>query len=170
MKPRARWALLGACGLLLAAGCGRPVLRLADPSLGDYYTKDEFKRLRQEQRDEYCDDLAKQDSSYVAALGDLRLALAETDARRERAGAAADSLTRLADSLSAVLAEARAHAPARGLWSAYVVRPGDCLWRIAADDRGYGDGRAWRRIYEANRARIRDPDLIYPGQEFQIPR
>ena len=25
------------------------------------------------------------------------------------------------------------------------------------------------RIYEANRDRIRDPDLIYPGQVFTVP-
>lgn len=170
MTSRARWALLGTLGVMLAAGCGRPVLRLADPSLGDYYTDEEFKRLRQEQRDEYCNELANQDSSYVAALADLRSALAEIDARRERAASAADSLTRLGDSLSAQLAAARSRAPAQRVWSSYAVRPGDCLWRIAADERGYGDGRAWRRIYEANRDAIRDPDLIYPGQEFQIPR
>jgi nucleoid-associated protein YgaU len=106
----------------------------------------------------------------VAALSDLRSALAGIGARREHAAAAADSLDRLADSLSARVAEARSRAPAVRARSSYTVRPGDCLWRIAADDRGYGDGRAWRRIYEANRGVIRDPDLIYPGQEFQIPR
>lgn len=47
------------------------------------------------------------------------------------------------------------------------VIPGDTLWDIAA--REYGDPTIWRRIYEANRGQIRDPDLIYPGQVFDIP-
>ena len=33
----------------------------------------------------------------------------------------------------------------------------------------YGDANKWRRIYEANKAHIKDPDLIYPGQQLKIP-
>lgn len=33
----------------------------------------------------------------------------------------------------------------------------------------YGDGSKWRRIYDANRDVIDDPDLIYPGQRLKIP-
>lgn len=50
----------------------------------------------------------------------------------------------------------------------YRVKEGDCLWFIA---RAYlGRGREWREIYAANRDQIRNPDLIYPGQVFTIPR
>jgi len=45
----------------------------------------------------------------------------------------------------------------------------DCLWRIAEYDFIYGDPWAWRRIYNANRDTIKDPDLIYPGQRLIIP-
>lgn len=48
-----------------------------------------------------------------------------------------------------------------------VVRPGNSLWRIAR--RSYGQGVLFTVIYRANRAQIRDPDLIYPGQVFTIP-
>lgn len=48
-----------------------------------------------------------------------------------------------------------------------VVR-GNSLWRIA--ERIYGRGLRYTVIYEANRAQIRDPDLIYPGQVFYLPR
>ena len=41
-----------------AAGCGKPVLRVADASLGDYYTQEEYQKLRKEQREEYCRELA----------------------------------------------------------------------------------------------------------------
>lgn len=49
-----------------------------------------------------------------------------------------------------------------------VVQPGNSLWRIAR--RTLGEGVRYTVIYEANRDRIRDPDLIYPGQIFEIPR
>ena len=52
------------------------------------------------------------------------------------------------------------------------VRPtssskGDSLSLIAK--REYGDANKWRAIYEANKQLIKDPDLIYPGQELKIP-
>ena len=49
----------------------------------------------------------------------------------------------------------------------YVVAKGDSLSRIA--ERAYGDGSKWRKIYEANKDIIKDPDLIYPGQALRIP-
>lgn len=48
-----------------------------------------------------------------------------------------------------------------------VVQPGNSLWRIAR--RAYGRGAQYTVIYEANASQIRDPDLIYPGQIFEIP-
>lgn len=48
-----------------------------------------------------------------------------------------------------------------------IVQPGNSLWRIAR--RTYGRGISFTTIYEANRDRIRDPDLIYPGQVFDLP-
>jgi len=48
-----------------------------------------------------------------------------------------------------------------------VVQPGNSLWRIAR--RTYGAGVSYTTIYQANADRIRDPDLIYPGQVFRLP-
>lgn len=50
----------------------------------------------------------------------------------------------------------------------YVVVSGDSLSKIAK--RHYGDMNQWRRIYDANRDQIKDPDLIHPGQKLRIPR
>lgn len=49
-----------------------------------------------------------------------------------------------------------------------VVQPGNSLWRLAR--RTLGEGTRYTVIYQANRDRIRDPDLIYPGQVFEVPR
>ncbi len=48
-----------------------------------------------------------------------------------------------------------------------VVQPGNSLWRIAR--RLSGDGFNYVYIFEANQAQIRDPDIIYPGQVFEVP-
>lgn len=48
-----------------------------------------------------------------------------------------------------------------------VVEPGNSLWRIARNV--YGSGFRYTTIYEQNRDQIRDPDLIYPGQVFELP-
>ena len=48
-----------------------------------------------------------------------------------------------------------------------VVEPGNSLWRIARQI--YGSGVEYMAIYQANRDQIRDPNLIYPGQVFEIP-
>jgi nucleoid-associated protein YgaU len=51
--------------------------------------------------------------------------------------------------------------------SKVVVQPGHSLWRIARQ--AYGGGVLYTLIYTANAEQIRDPDLIYPGQVFQVP-
>ena len=47
------------------------------------------------------------------------------------------------------------------------VQPGSTLWAIAKES--YGAGIEYFKVFEANKERIRDPDLIYPGQVFEIP-
>ena len=49
----------------------------------------------------------------------------------------------------------------------YVVR-GDNLWNIARAH--YGEGWHHTKIFNANKDQIRDPDLIYPGQVFSLPK
>jgi nucleoid-associated protein YgaU len=55
----------------------------------------------------------------------------------------------------------------RGPARRYTVRKGDTLSAIAK--REYGDANDWRRIYEANRDQLDNPDLIRPGQVLTIP-
>ena len=49
----------------------------------------------------------------------------------------------------------------------YEVVSGDSLSKIAK--REYGNANEWKRIYEANRDILKDPDKIYPGQKLKIP-
>ena len=48
------------------------------------------------------------------------------------------------------------------------VQPGLTLWAIAREN--FGDGVMYVQVFEANRDKIKDPDLIYPGQVFTGPK
>ena len=50
----------------------------------------------------------------------------------------------------------------------YTVKSGDTLSDLAM--RCYGDASAYMRIYEANRTRLDNPDVIHPGMVLTIPR
>jgi nucleoid-associated protein YgaU len=77
------------------------------------------------------------------------------------------------DAKGKVLARLEVHfarsVPLRGIapGSLVVVRPGNSLWRIAR--RSYGSGFKYTVIYDANRNQIRNQDMIFPGQVFQLP-
>jgi len=47
------------------------------------------------------------------------------------------------------------------------VQPGLTLWAIAEER--FGSGILYVQVFEANKDKIRDPDLIYPGQVFTVP-
>lgn len=61
----------------------------------------------------------------------------------------------------------QAAAKAEGPIKSITVQAGATLWAIARDR--YGDGTLYLRVVEANGDSIRDPDLIYPGQVFDLP-
>jgi nucleoid-associated protein YgaU len=49
----------------------------------------------------------------------------------------------------------------------YTVVSGDSLSKIAK--KIYGDASRWKEIFEANKDKIKNPDLIHPGQVLSIP-
>lgn len=93
-------------------------------------------------------------AAYPRAVGAIELRLDEIAAN----GA-------VARQVAAPLAPPGAVLAATG---SYVVQRGNCLWLIAR--RIYGEGIRYTAIYRANRGQIRDPDLIYPGQQFTLPK
>jgi nucleoid-associated protein YgaU len=62
---------------------------------------------------------------------------------------------------------ARPEAKAEPETKSYTVKSGDSLWKIS--EQMYGNGNDWRRIYEANKDRIQNPDVIQPGWVLTIP-
>ena len=52
-------------------------------------------------------------------------------------------------------------------FSIYVVQQDDWLWKISRNE--YGTALSWDKIYEANKEKINNPNMIFPGQELIIP-
>lgn len=44
----------------------------------------------------------------------------------------------------------------------------ECLWNISGRKDIYGDPYKWKKIYKANKDKISDPNLIFPGQTLRI--
>lgn len=59
------------------------------------------------------------------------------------------------------------NSPAPSTNKTYTVVKGDCLWNIAK--KFYGNGSKYTVIYDANKSKIKNPNLIYPGQVLTIP-
>jgi nucleoid-associated protein YgaU len=67
------------------------------------------------------------------------------------------------------IAALKAKMPAN-IYDQYTVIRGDYLWKISKKDEIYGDAYQWILIYCVNKDQIKDPDLIYPEQIFNIAR
>ncbi|GAB4290140.1 MAG: hypothetical protein Kow0096_03480 [Thiohalomonadaceae bacterium] len=104
------------------------------------------------------DGLIKQAEEAMAA-GDYAKAIALAEEARRQAEAA----------LAQHEAE-MAKMGAAGSASSYEVMRGDSLWRISGKSEIYGNPYQWPLIYKANRDKIKDADLIYPGQMLAIDR
>lgn len=91
-----------------------------------------------------------------------------SDANRGPMGAAGPSSSSSSSAdYSDVTGGSSSEAPAASSTQSYTVKSGDSLSKIAKHF--YGDGNKWHQIYEANRDKIKNPDLIHPGQELTIP-
>jgi nucleoid-associated protein YgaU len=67
-------------------------------------------------------------------------------------------------------APAPAPAPVARPEETYTVVRGDHLWGISSRPKIYGNPYQWPLLFKANRDKIRDADLIEPGQVFTIDR
>jgi hypothetical protein len=72
-----------------------------------------------------------------------------------------------ADSKPKVSAQNNRSAESAPKVKTYTVKKGDCLWNIAK--KYYGNGSKYPTIFNANKDKINNPNLIYPGQVLTIP-
>jgi nucleoid-associated protein YgaU len=161
-------ALAGICVLAAA-----PPARAEgyDLEKGDYLTAEEYKKLSKDEAVAYCQRLAQeidiQNDNAAAANAQLADIDAEIAALRDRLAEARSASEPLASEVAELERKLK---ELTDLPRSYEVVAGDWLMKISEQSRIYGDGRQWGRIYRANRDKIRDPNLIYPGQILLIPR
>lgn len=144
---------------------------------GDFQTVtdrlDALKALQPEDAAEIDEKIAAAQYNHAMQIeesGDIQRALylfQEAQRRNPNLGEAAFAIERVQNKLAApppAAAAMRTEAPAD---RTYTVESGDSLSAIA--ERMYGSANEWRKIFEANRDQIDNPDLIHPGQVLRIP-
>ena len=72
-----------------------------------------------------------------------------------------------ADGEATIIEETKREASSAPKAQTYTVKAGDCLWTIAK--KYYNDGARYKDIYEANKDKLKSPNLIYPRQELILP-
>ncbi len=103
---------------------------------------------------------------YDKALDLANKALAQAELAQQQAAA---ENQKFLDRTSSDIDESMASGSGAGADNYTVVR-GDNLWNISGKSDIYGDPYQWPLIFKANRSQIKDPDLIFPGQNFAIDR
>jgi nucleoid-associated protein YgaU len=149
-----KYTALIAIVLSLAVGCastpeGEDPVAMAQAAIADAKAaNEEAKAAGAEWRDT---DALIQEAEAALEAGDTGKAIQLAEQARRQAENA--------------LAQMREQENAMGQ---YTVMAGDSLWAISGKSEVYGNPYQWPLIYKANRDKIQDADLIYPGQEFDI--
>lgn len=158
----------------LVTGCAPKITRTADPSEGDYFTEEEYQKLKKDQREVYCADLL---AAYREAQDCVDEASADLSLENAAIGDLEDVLAGLTPRLMSLRGEVDALqseiAYFEGLPRVYTVEKGDFLSKIAGMEEVYADPLKWKRIYRANKDALdgfSDPNLIYPDWSLTIPR
>ncbi|MGY4628754.1 LysM peptidoglycan-binding domain-containing protein [Bradyrhizobium sp. USDA 4486] len=127
---------------------------------------------RQEARQaERPDDKSDVVASLPSAAPHLASALERPSARTRLMGTPKPKVLARAPAANAVASASPAEvfnaAPAEA-GSSRVISRGDSLWALSR--LAYGDGARYAVIFNANRDKIHNPNLIYPGQTVVLPK
>ena len=109
-------------------------------------------------------------SDLDGQIDDVRSQISDLDSQINRVRSEISGLNQQVSSTQGDLTRAKDELERVRYPDSYTVIKGDCLWNIAKKDYIYNDPFKWPRIYEANKDKIKDPDLIYPKQVFTIIR
>ncbi len=170
MIHRAGFALV-AVGLFSLLGCSGGVDRQVDVSAGEYYTPEEVQKLDKDQYQSYCASLDQELQTVSESASDAKTQADQTQTQVAAVQAEVKKLesdynSKKAD-VDAVQSEIDYY---EGLPKVWTVKEGEFLYGISALEEIYADPLKWPRIYRANKDKIEDPNLIYPGWELTIPR
>ena len=177
MRTTARLFSVALLSIGLITGCASTDesaddVLLAEQAIADAKAANaEAKAVNAEWRD--TGKLIEQAEEKLAA-GDTAAAIAlaneaEAQARAAIAQAEAENKKFLnANAESSAIEDSSSDRGIPGRVSSYSVVRGDNLWNISGKDEVYADPYQWPLIYKTNRDKIKDADLIHPGQVLDI--
>lgn len=138
----------------------------ADAKALNYEWRDTGKLIEEAEKKLAAGDEAGAKSLAAEALAQAQTAKAQAEAENKKF---LENNASTSDSASASSSSAGAAAAAAGgRVSSYSVVRGDNLWNISGKEEVYANPYQWPLIYKTNRDKIKDADLIYPGQVFDI--
>ncbi len=115
--------------------------------------------------DQAEEKLAAGDTASAIALANE----AEAQARAAIAQAEAENKKFLNSAAESAISDSSSSSGIpEGRVGSYSVVRGDNLWNISGKDEVYADPYQWPLIYKTNRDKIKDADLIHPGQVLDI--
>lgn len=142
-----------------------------DVSKGQFYTEAEYQKLSKKDRQAYCDALAAEAQKQASRLKEIQGNLSE---ERKKIQDLKDRIKEIDQQLQPVESQVadleNQIKQLESLPTEWTVRSGECLSKISGYKEIYSDPAKWPRIYRANRDKISDPNLIYPGWILRIPR
>lgn len=139
----------------------------AEAKAAGYEWRDTGKMIKAAEKALESGDEATAMSKAMAAKKQAEDAIAQAKAENEK------FMNGLSDADRAALAGAessmsKSKGSMAGKVSSYSVVGGDNLWDISGKEEVYDNSYQWPLIYKTNRSKIKDADLIYPGQVFDI--
>ena len=102
---------------------------------------------------------------YTGGMGDIEYDIEFCVAKEVIVGTESQAASQSGGTAAVTTKAATAQPPAA---KTYTVKSGDSLWKIAQST--LGSGGRWQEIYDLNKSTIgSNPNLIYPGQVYNLP-
>jgi nucleoid-associated protein YgaU len=142
-----------------------------DVSKGQFYTEEEYQKLGKKEREAYCASLASEQTGLSGRMADAKTKLdAENAMLRDLKAKIADVDSKLNPVNTEVANLEKQIKELDALPKEWTVKKGESLSKISGYTEIYSHPAKWPRIYRANKDRIEDPNLIFPGWILKIPR
>ena len=157
--------------LSVFTGCSQYEPKPIDITKGEYYEGEEYQKLSDEDREQYCRDLAEELDRLQSESEEAKERTASNREDIERLTQELDDSRRKYSELSTQVEEYTMQLQQlASLPKKWTLKYGECLWLLAEYEEIYGDPLKWPRIWRANYKRIEDPDWVLAGWTLDIPR